>query len=98
MSRALFARVVDGVFPCEDQLGNGNEGIALLCEIVEDGGESFGGVKPCIVKEDDGARLHLACDTLGDLGGGEILPVETVHIPYKGKPCGTRGDAKLRAG
>ena len=86
--RTLLSCMVDGVIPCEDQLGNGDEGIALFCEIVENVGQRLGGVKSCVVKEDDRPRLYLARNAPGDLGGGEVLPVETVHIPHKGKSFG----------
>lgn len=34
-----------------------------------------------IVEEDNGAGLHLGHHPLGDVGGGQILPVQTVTIP-----------------
>lgn len=36
------------------------------------------------MEENDGTRLHLDCDALRDLGGGEILPVQAVHVPLDG--------------
>ena len=34
-----------------------------------------------VVEEDDGPGLDLACHPLGDIGGGEVLPVQRVYIP-----------------
>lgn len=36
------------------------------------------------MKEDDGPRLHLGGNPLGDLTGRKVLPVQTVHVPLDG--------------
>jgi len=93
-SGQLLARVVDGVVraarPGDDELGDGQELIALLQQIFNDGGQSLRGVEGGVVEEYDGAGLHLGGDPLGDVGGGEVFPVQTVTTDNKGKAGGDR--------
>lgn len=81
LARALPPGVVNGVVAGEDQLGDGHEGIALLSELFQNGGQGLGSVESCVMKEHDGARSHLAGHPLGDLVGGDLLPVQTIPIP-----------------
>lgn len=78
---ALTAGVVDGIFPGQNELGDGHKGIALLGQLLQNGGQRLGGVEGRIVKEHDGPRAHLAGYPLGDLFGGDLLPVQAIPIP-----------------
>ena len=81
-SGTLSAGVVDGVVfaagPREDQLADGEDVVALLEEVFQNGGQGLGGVKGGIVEEDDGSRSHLGGDPVGDGGGIVVLPVQAV--------------------
>ena len=83
--RALPAGVVDGVLPGEDDLRDGDKGVALLEKSLDDGGQGLGGVKGGVVKQDDGPRLHLGGHPPGDLPGLQVLPVQAVTECNKGK-------------
>ena len=72
--------MVDGIVAGEDQLGDGYKGIALLSELFQDGGQGLGGVEGRVMKENDGPRAYLAGHPLGDLVGGDLLPVQAVTI------------------
>ena len=80
----LPAGVVDGVFPLQDELGDGYQVIAVLDQRLEDAGQSLWGVEGGIVEQDDGAGLDPGGDPLGDLLGGDLFPVQAVHIPLDG--------------
>ena len=95
-ARALPPGVVDGIVAGEDQLGDGYKGIALLSELFQDGGQGLGGVEGRVMKENDGPRAYLAGHPLGDLVGGDLLPVQAVHIPLDGlHPDGPGGLHRL---
>jgi len=83
----LLPRVVDGVVHVtlagEDELGDGHEGVALLEKGVDDAGEGLWGVLGGVVEQDDGPRLDLAGHPLGDVGGGQVLPVQAVNTTIK---------------
>lgn len=70
--------VVRAAFPGQYELRDGHEGVALLKKGLQDAGEGLGGVLGGVVEQDDGAGLDLAGDPLGDVGGGEVLPVQGV--------------------
>ena len=70
--------MVDGIVSGEDQLGDGHKGIALLGELFQNGGQGLGGVEGCVMKENDGPRAYLAGHPLGDLVGGDLLPVQGI--------------------
>ena len=78
LGRALLSRVIHVVVPLQDQLGDGHHPVPCRLHEVQHGGERLGRVEGGVMEEDDGAALHLACDPLGDLRGGELLPVQTV--------------------
>lgn len=77
--------MVDGVVGAalarEDDLRDGDEGVSLLEEALQDRGQGLGRMEGGVVEEDDRAGLYLARDPLGDLGRGEVLPVQTVTVP-----------------
>ena len=73
--------MVDGIGLGKNNLGDGDKGIAVLKETFQNGGESLWGVLCGVMKQDDGAGADLGGDPLGDLVGGDVLPVQTVHVP-----------------
>jgi len=62
--RQLPSGVVDGVIPLYNQLRDGDDGIAVLEEVFDDGRERFGGVERGVVEQDDAAGIDLCCDAL----------------------------------
>ncbi len=80
LSGQLPSCVVDGVGLGEDDLGDGDEGIAVLQELFDDAGQGLGGVEGRVVEEHDGPRLHLGGHPLSNLTGGEALPIQTVPV------------------
>ena len=91
LCRTLSAGVVDGIVPGEDDLGNGDEGVAFLKQTLNDTGQSLRGVFCGIVEQDDGAGTDLACDPLGDVRCGQVLPVQTVPAGSGWKALGDKG-------
>ena len=91
LRRVLAALVIEGVFPRKQDLRDRHDLIALLLEITQNFGQRLRRVLARIVKQHDGAGAHLACHALGDLRGGDALPVEAVPIPYKGKSAWRAG-------
>ena len=84
LCRTLAAGVINGILPGEDHLGDGYKGISLLEQALDDIRKGFRGMEGGVVEQDNGAGLHPAGDPLGDLTGGNILPVQAVHIPLNG--------------
>ena len=70
--------MVHHIVPVQDQLRNGENGVALLDEILQNGGQSLRGVEGGVVKEDDASRLDLAGDPVIDSAGIIVLPVQAV--------------------
>lgn len=83
--RALPAGVVNGVFPGEDDLRDGDEGVALLKESLDDGGQGLWGVQGGVVEQDDGAGLDLGGHPPDNLPGLQVLPIQAVTKCNKGK-------------
>ena len=65
--------MVDGVLPGENDLGDGDKGVALLEEGLDDGGQGLRGVEGGVVEQDNGPGLswsaakESSCNT-GGLG------------------------------
>ena len=74
----MFTGVVDGVVTGEDQLRYGDEGIAFLNQAFDDSREGLRCIFCGVVEEDDGARLDLGGDTLTDLCGWEVFPIQAI--------------------
>lgn len=70
--------MIDGIVPGEDDLGDGDEGIALLQQALDDTGQGLRGMLGGVVEQDDGAGAYLGCDSLGDVRRGQVFPVQTV--------------------
>ena len=88
----MLSGVVDGIVCAalagEDELGDGDEGVALLKQSFKNPRQSLRGMLGGVVEQDDGAGLDLGGDPLGDLGGRKVLPVQTIYVPNRGKPLG----------
>lgn len=67
--------MIDGAVALQENLRDGHEGIAILKEPFQNAGKSFRGVFGGVMEEDDGTGLDFGCDPLGDLRGGEVLPI-----------------------
>lgn len=83
--------MVDGVLPGQDQLGDGHEGISFLQQTFDDAGQGLGGVLGGVVKQHDGTGTDFASDPLGDVGGGQVFPVQTVPTGSGWKVLGDKG-------
>ena len=53
--RALFPCVVDGIFTIQDNLGDGQKGVAIFQQGFDDTGQGLGGVLGGVVEQYDGA-------------------------------------------
>lgn len=62
--------MVNGVITGQDDLGDGDEGISLLEQGLDDDGQGLRSVERGVVEQDDGARLDLGGHPLGNLPGG----------------------------
>ena len=76
---ALPPGMVDGIGLRQDDLGDGNEGIALLKQELNDTGQRLRGVLGGVVEQDNGAGTDLGGHLFGDLPGGQALPIQAVH-------------------
>lgn len=91
LRRTLPPGVVDGIVAGEDDLGNGDEGIALLQQAFDDAGQRLGGVLGGVVKQDDGTGTDSGGDPFGDVSGGQIFPVQTIPTGSGWKALGDKG-------
>ena len=80
----LPACMVNGVLPFQDDLRNGNEGIALLKQIFNNTRQCFGSVFRSIVEQHNGTRLDFARHALCYFTRFQIFPIQAVHIPLNG--------------
>lgn len=81
----------------KDELGDGNKGVPFLEQGLQNGGQGLGRMEGGVVKENDGAGLHLAGNPLDDFRSGQVLPVQTIAVPNRFKLpgpglCETRKD------
>ena len=76
--------VVGVVGSLPDELRDGNHCVALADEVFQDARQGLRGVEGGVVEEDDGPGLHFGGDPLGDFSGGDLLPVQRVHVPLDG--------------
>ena len=65
----LMSGVIDEIFLGEDQLGVGRKRLALLSQLFQDVGQSLGGVKGCVIEQDDRPGTHFAYHSLLDVEG-----------------------------
>lgn len=83
--------MVDGVVPGQDQLGNGDKGIAVGQKPLDDSRQGLGSVLGSVVEQHDGAGADLARYPLGDVRGGQVLPVQAVPTGSGWKALGDKG-------
>ena len=89
--RELPPRVVDGVVARQDQLADGQHGVALVDEVLQDAGQCLRRVERRVVEQYDAPRLHLGGDSLVDGIGVVVLPVERIPIGNDLKPLCHKG-------
>lgn len=96
----LFPRVVDGIVLAAgagvDQLGDRNDGVALGDQILQDPRQRLRRMLGRVVEQHDGAGLDPAGHPLGDLAGGDLLPVQRIHIPNSFNGAKTKNLIKNR--
>ena len=68
--------MVDGAGRGEDELGDGEDGVAVVDEAGEDSGQRLRCVEGGVVEQHDAARLHAREHARGDLVAAQALPVE----------------------
>lgn len=76
----LHPGAVQQIVPVKEQLGELHEAKALVLQDGDDIGQGLHGVRRAVVKEEDAAAFGAADHPLGDLFGGEALPVQGVTI------------------
>ena len=76
--RALPAGVVDGVFTVENDFGDGDKGIALLQQGLNNSGQGLRRVNGGVVEQNDGAGLYFPGDPTDDIVRRDLFPVQTV--------------------
>ena len=91
LRRELPPRVVDGVVTCQDQLADGQHGVALVDEILQNPRQRLRRVEGGIVEQHDAPRLHLGGDPLVDGVRVVVLPVQGVPIGNDLKPLCRKG-------
>ena len=91
LRRKLPAGVVDGVGRVEDELGDGEDGVAVVDEVGEDSGQRLRRVEGGVVEQHDAARLYLGGHPPADGVRVVILPVEGVPIGKDLKPLRRKG-------
>ena len=93
---ALPSGMVDvRFFVRQQELGDRHDLIALAEQVVENIRQCLRRVLARVVEEHDGAVCHLPRHALGDLTGGDALPVERITIPYSSKPLPRKGLASI---
>ena len=83
--------MVDGVGSLQDQLADGQHGVALIDEVLQNTGQCLRRVERGVVEQHDTARLDLGGHPLADGGRVIILPVEGVPIGNDLKPLRRKG-------
>ena len=83
--------MVNGVGWIKDQLTDGQHGIALVDEILQNAGQCLRRVEGRVVEQDDAAGLHLGSYPLADRVRVVVLPVERVPIGNDLKPLRRKG-------
>ena len=76
----LHSGAVQQIVPVKEQLGELHEAKALIFQGGDDVGQGLRGVFGPVVEEKDAAAFGAADHPLGDLFGGEALPVQGVTI------------------
>ena len=89
LAGALAAGVIYGIicaaFTRQNDLGNGHKGIAILQQRLDNTRQGLRGVEGSVMEQNNGTRLYLAHHPLGDVPRRQVLPVQTIPIPYSFK-------------
>ena len=91
LRRELPPGVVDGVVSRQNQLADGQHGVALVDEILQNPRQRLRRVEGGIVEQHDAPRLHLGGDPLVDGVRVVVLPVQGIHIGNDLKPLRRKG-------
>ena len=91
LRRELPADVVDDVGRGENELGDGEDGVAVVDEVGEDSGQRLRRVEGGVVEQHDAARLYLGGHPPADGVRVVILPVEGIPIGKDLKPLCRKG-------
>ena len=83
--------MVDGVGGLQDQLGDGNDGVAVVDEATENGGEGLRRVERGVVEQHDAPRLYPGGHPLADGLCVVVLPVQGIPIGKDLKPLRRKG-------
>ena len=83
--------MVDGIVPRQDQLTDGQHGVALVDKILQNSRQCLRRMEGGIVEQNDTAGLHLGGDSLVDGVGVVVLPVEGIPIGNELKPLRRKG-------
>lgn len=67
--------MVNSVLPRENDLRDRYEGVALLEESLNNGGQGLRSVQGGVMEQNNGPRLDLGGHPLDNLPGSQILPV-----------------------
>ena len=78
--------MVDGIVPRQDQLTDGQHGVAVVDEIFQNTRQRLRCVECRVVEQHNAAGLHLGGDSLVDGVGVVVLPVEGIPIGNDLKP------------
>lgn len=92
----LPPRVVDGIVPRQDQLTDGQHGVALVDEVLQNPRQRLRRMKGRIVEQHDTAGLHLGGDPLVDGVRIIVLPVQRIPIGNDLKPLRCKSLRVLR--
>ena len=91
LHRELSSRVVDGVGDLQDQLADGQHGVALVDEMLQNAGQRLRRVERGVVEQHDAARLDLGGHPLAYGVRIVVFPVEGVPIGNDLKPLRRKG-------
>ena len=95
LSRALPPRMVDGILPFQNDLRNGNKGVAFLQQAFNNPRQCSRSILRRVVKQDDAPRADSGGHPFGDVGSRQVFPIQAVTIPYKGKSLACNGSPML---
>ena len=91
LRRELPSRMVDGVIACQDQLADGQHGVAVVDEVLQDARQRLRRVECRVVEQHNAAGLHLGGDSLVDGVGIVVLPVQRIPVGNDLKPLCSKG-------
>ena len=70
--------MIDGVLPFQDDLGNGDESIAFLQQMLDNTRQCFRRMLRGIVEQDDAAGLDFARHPFRNIRRRQVFPVQAV--------------------